>query len=200
MTLPRALAETRRWYERYIAADAGQLTPEAPLILAVQQDEVDFSRLEVRIEDLRSRSTVTDHFCLDCRNLFDNWPDLSDATVIYPDGTSYVPGTGANWKHGIARSCDTLLLEAAARNGCHFCALISQVLRDTQLLSVFRRLEARIESLGKSTEAHLSLQNWGRNSDQLLWLNWPGKVSTSCNAGIGAIQRVVSAALKSEGE
>ncbi|KAI6837356.1 hypothetical protein KC340_g4460 [Hortaea werneckii] len=40
--------------------------------------------------------------------------------------------------------------------------------------------------------------NWGRNSDQLLWLNWPGKVSTSCNAGIGAIQRVVSAALKSE--
>ncbi|KAI6910074.1 hypothetical protein KC318_g3442 [Hortaea werneckii] len=174
------------------------LAETPPLILAVQGDELDLSLLDVRMEDLRSRSPVTERFCQDCRHLFDNWPDLSDTTVTHPDGTSCFPGTGANWKHAVVRSCHTVQLEAAARNGCLFDALLFQVLKDTQLLPLFRRIEARIELLGQSAEAHLSLQNWGRNSDQLIWLNWPGKVSTSCNAGIGAMQRIVSATLKSD--
>lgn len=200
MTLFRDLGDTRRWYEGYMAANANKLTPSAPLILAVQEDELDTSLLDVRVEDLRFRKPVTEWFCQDCRDLFDNWPDLSDATVTHPDGTKCFPGTGANWKHAVALSCHTLQLEAAARNGCYFCALLFQVLKDTQLLPLFRRIEARIESLGHSAEACLSLQNWGRNSQQLLWVNWPGKVSTTCNAGIGATQRIVSATMNSDSE
>lgn len=200
MTVFRDLAETRRWYERYIATDAERLTPTAPLILAVQEDEIDLRLLEARVEDLRSKSPVTERFCLDCQDLFDNWPDLSNATVAHRHGTRCFPVTGANWKHAVARSCHTVQLEAAVRSGCHLCALLFQVLKDTQLLPLLRRIEARIESLEEFSEASVSLQNWGRNSEQLLWVNWPRKVSTTCNAGIGATQRVISAALKSGGK
>lgn len=42
----RDLAETRRWYKGYIAANANKLTPKAPLILAVQEDKLDLGFLE----------------------------------------------------------------------------------------------------------------------------------------------------------
>jgi hypothetical protein len=189
-----------QWYEQYIAADSGKLLARAPLILAVEDDELNVSLLEKRIEDLRSGIPVVGRFCLDCQNLFDNWPDLSDATTTHPNGTKCFPGTGADWKHTVARSFHTLRLEAAARNGCQFCTLIIQMLRDTQQLYTFRRIEARIESLGESAKTHLSLQNWGRNPQQLLSVNWPGKSSTTLKGGIGRTQRIVSGALRSDGE
>lgn len=109
---------TSRWYEQYIAPDSEKLTARAPLMLAVEDDELDVSLSETRIEDLTLGIPVVGRFCLDCQNLFDNWPDLSDATTTHPDGTKCFPGTGADWKHTVARSFHTLPLEAAARNGC----------------------------------------------------------------------------------
>jgi hypothetical protein len=192
--------KVRRWYDEYIAANAGRLTSEAPLIIAVQNDTLDVDLIEKRIEDLRPKTSITGRFCNDCQALFDNWPDLSDDTTVHPDGTSCFPGSGADWKHVVARSFPTLRLEAAARNGCLFCALLVQKLKDAEQLRIFYQIDARIESLGEITETQLSMQNWGKNQDQLLWVNWPGKVSGHCNGGTGSTQKIVIGALKSDGE
>ena len=192
--------EIRQGYDQYIAAGVWKLTVDAPLIKAVQDDELDVIRLEERIEHFRSELPVTGRFCLDCQALFDNWPDLSDDTTVHPDGTECFPGTGADWKHAIARSCNAAQLEAAARNGCLFCALLIQKLRDAEELDVLRRIAARIEFLGETAETQISLQNWGQNQDQLLWLNWPGKVSTHCNGGSALSQKLVLGALRSDGK
>ena len=192
--------EIRRWYDEYIAADARKLRSKAPLILAVQNDELDLVLLEKRIEDLRSGIVVSGCFCLDCQALFDNWPDLSGDTTVHPDRTSCFPGSGADWKHVVARTFHTLQLEAAARNGCVFCALLVQQMKDAEQLRVFHQIDARIESLGEIVKTHLSLQNWGLNQDQLLWVNWPGKVCDHCNGGTGPGQRLVIGALNSDGE
>jgi hypothetical protein len=193
--------EIRQWYDQYIAADVWKLTADAPLIKAVQDDELDVTRLEERIEHSRSEVLVTGRFCIDCQALFGNWPDLSDDTTVHhPDGNECFPGTGADWKHAIARSCNVIQLETAAVNGCLFCALLIQKLKDTEELDVLRRIAARIESLGESAEVQISLQNWGHNQDQLLWLNWPGKVSTHCNGGSALTQKLVLGALRSDGK
>jgi hypothetical protein len=192
--------EIRQWYDEYIAADARKLRSKSPLIIAVQNDELDVVLLEKRIGDLRSKIVVSGRFCLDCQALFDNWPDLSGDTTVHPDGTSCFPGSGADWKHAVARSFHTLQLEAAARNGCVFCALLVQRMKDAEHLRVFHQIDARIESLGETAKTHLSLQNWGPNQDQLSWVNWPGKVSGHCNGGTGPEQILVIGALNSDGE
>ena len=190
----------REWYDQYIAAKAGQLTSEAPLIKAVQDDDLDIDRLEQRIEGLRPAVLVTRRFCPDCQALFDHWPDLSDDTTVHPDGTECFPGTGADWKHAVARPCNVSQLEAAARNGCVFCGLLTQRLKDSESLHLVRRIAARIESLGETADTQISLQNWGKNQSQLLWLNWPGKLSTHCNGGNALAHNIVVGALKSDGD
>lgn len=192
--------EIRQWYEQYIAAKAGLLTSDLPLIQAVKDDDLDLPPLEKRIEDLRLEVPVTGRFCLDCQALADDWPDLSDDTTVHPDGTECFPGTGADWKHAVARSCHMLRLEAAARNGCVFCTLLVRKLKESEVLHVIYRIAARLESLGESSEASISLQNWGKNQSQLLWLNWPGKVSTHCNGGNALSRNLVLGALESDGE
>jgi hypothetical protein len=193
-------AEIRRWYDEYVAANGRSLTSTQPLILAVQNDELDTVLIEKRIEDLRSKITITGRFCLDCQALFDHWPDLSDDTTVHPDGTKRFPGTGADWKHAVVRSFHMPYLEAAARNGCIFCTLLVQTLRDVGLLRIFHQIDARIQSLGKTAEASLSVQNWGKNQNQLVWVNWPGKVSDHVNGGAGLAQNLVMGALDSDGE
>ena len=200
MTSINDITEIRRWYDQYMAADAGKLKSQAPLIKAVQDDELDIHRFEERIEGFRSEVPVIGRFCHDCQTLFDGWPDLSDDTTVHPDGSQRFPGTGADWKHAIARSYNVIQLEAAARNGCLLCALLVQKLEDSEELHILRRIVARFESLGESAQAQISLQNWGQNQDQLLWLNWPRKVSTSCNGGSALSQKLVVGALRSDGK
>ena len=192
--------EIRQWYDQYIAAKAGLLTSDSPSIQAVKDDDIDVSFLEQRIEELRSEVSVTGRFCIDCQALFDYWPDLSDDTTVHPDGTDCFPGTGADWKHAVVRSCHVIRLEAAARNGCLFCTLLVRKLKESEALHVVHQIVARLESLGESAEASISLQNWGQNQSQLLWLNWPGKVSTHCNGGNALSRNLVLGALRSDGE
>lgn len=191
--------EIRQWYHQYLAADAGKLTDTSPLILAVQGDELDATLFEERISDIRSKLPATGRFCIDCQALFDDWPDLSDETATHPDGTECFPGSGADWKHTVAKSCHLIHLEAAARNGCLFCALLVRKLKDAEHLDTLRRINARIELLGESEKLHMSLQNWGKNQSQLFWVNWPGKVSGHCNAGNALSENLVIGALASDG-
>lgn len=200
MTSISGSAEIRQWYDQYIAAEPWGLNPEADLIQAVRDDELDDVLLDKRIEALRSEVPVAGRFCLACQALFDNWPDLSDSTTTtHPNGTPCFPGSGADWKHTVAKSCDAIQLEAAARNGCLFCALLVQSLRETEQLSIFRRIDARSRSLGEPAEVHLSLQNWGKNANQLCWIDWPGRARKHCNGG-GPMQNLVIGALKSDGK
>jgi hypothetical protein len=200
MTSMNDSTEIRRWYDEYIATNGRWLSSTKPLILAVQYDEIDTARIEKRIEDLRPKIFITGRFCKDCQALFDNWPDLSDDTTVHPDGTDCFPGAGADWKHAVVRSFHTSKLEAAARNGCVFCTLLVQHLKDIEQLRTFHQIDARIELLGETAEATLSVQNWGQNQDQLVWVNWPGKISDHVNGGAGVAQEFVMGALDRDGE
>ena len=57
--------EIRQWYDEYMAANGRQLTQTNSLVLAVQNDELDESLLEKRIEDFRLKIVVTGRFCND---------------------------------------------------------------------------------------------------------------------------------------
>lgn len=195
------ITTVREWYDQYMTAKSATLKATAPLIQAVAEDNLDSALLETRIESLRSGISVKNNHCNLCHSLFDAWPDLSDPSIDkHPDGTDCFPGSGADWKHTVVRTCDTLTLEAAARNGCRFCSLLVQMLKDAELLDNIRRIEARVELLGEPAEASLSLQNWGTNQPQLLWVNWPGKVCESCNGGSGPSQRLELGALPADGK
>lgn len=193
------LEQIRSWYNEYTEAEAASLSADAPLIQAVEDDEIDPKLLEERIEALRSDISVVRNQCPKCRTLFDNWPDLSGSTTNHPDGTLCVPGTGADWKHAVIGSRNTLALDASARNGCRLCTLLLQSISNAGLLDNFRRMETRIELLGDTLQASLSLQNWSTNQSQLIWLNWPGKVCTSTNDAIGSEQHIVVDALPAIG-
>lgn len=193
------LEQIRSWYHEYTEAEAASLSAEAPLIQAVENDEIDPKLLEDRIEALRPDIAVVKNHCPKCHTLYDNWPDLSDSTTNHPDGTICVPGSGADWKHAVIGSRNTLSLDASARNGCRLCTLLLQNISNAGLLDNYRRIETRLELLGETLQASLSLQNWSTNQSQLIWLNWPGKVCTSTNDAIGAEQRIVVNALPATG-
>ncbi|RYP00705.1 hypothetical protein DL766_007768 [Monosporascus sp. MC13-8B] len=134
--------------------------------------------MEVCHVELAEEVPVTNGFCGDCQDLFDNWPDLNDPESKDSLTGLNWPGAGADWKHAVARDCRTLVLEAAARNGCRFYALLVQAMRDAGLLDIFRRIEARLEYIGNKTTASLSVQKWGTTSSQLLCVNFPGRFVT----------------------
>ncbi|KAF1849039.1 HET-domain-containing protein [Cucurbitaria berberidis CBS 394.84] len=185
----------QKWHKEYNAAD-GNLKLDDAIIQEVQIDTLDEDTVERCITELAGEVPVTNGFCGDCQHLFNNWPDLSDPEVKDPSTGLHWPGSGADWKHTVAQECHSLVLEAAARNGCRFCAFVMQVMRDAKVLEIFRKIEARLEYLDDKAMASLSVQNWGRNSSQLLWINFPGKVCDHCNYGIALEANFESAALE----
>ncbi|EAT85927.2 hypothetical protein SNOG_07276 [Parastagonospora nodorum SN15] len=172
------LSGLQSWHEDYQAADKF-LTLESDIVQSVKSDKLDAHTIEKCITELANGTQVDERFCADCQNLFDDWPDLSDPNVKDPSTGLIWPGSGADWKHTVARSLQTLVMEAAAQQGCKFCAFLLQMLRDAEALVTFRKLELRLLALGDAETASLSVQNWGTNSSQLLWINLPGKVTLS---------------------
>jgi hypothetical protein len=194
------LAELPKWYTEYTAAPQNMTSKDAT-ILQVQSDTLDSVAIENCIADLATQISVTNTFCPDCHALFSAYPDLGDPKALDPSTQRNWPGSGADWAHVVARTCHTLVLEAAARQGCKFCAFLMQMLRDAEVLDTFRRVEARLCGVGdEEMSASLSLQNWGRNTSQLLWVNFPGKVTKHCNDGMAQETKFESAALESGGE
>jgi hypothetical protein len=117
------------------------------------------------VQQLMLTADVAQGFCGKCRHLLEHWPDLS---------------TG-KWAHAVGRSLDTKEIEAATRKGCKFCAFLRYRLRVTGRLDIFRKLEARLRTLGDSGTASLSIQTWGSGDTLLLWVNFPGKMASHCN-------------------
>ncbi|TGO55041.1 hypothetical protein BOTNAR_0253g00190 [Botryotinia narcissicola] len=180
----------REWLEEYMSTDANLLSSDHHLLQAVASDELDEDSFERHVLDLET-APILGRFCIKCQELFDNWPTLgSSSTREY--GSQ--PGPGG-WEHTAVRPCNSFELEASTRAGCKFCAFMIQRLKDSCLLELFRKVENRLLLLGESSMSFLSIQNWGANPKQLLWLNLPSKICTSSSAGIAFDLKFVSSFL-----
>lgn len=189
--------DLRQWFEEYKALDANDLFLTSSPIKAVEADELDPDFVEQRIQESTPKSIVGKGFCIKCQELFNNWPTLGDSSNRQHDSKPDPVEKG--WEKTVARSISTFELEASTRAGCRFCAFMLQNLKDCKLLETSRKVEARLYQLGEDSTLSLSIQNWGTNPIQILWLNLPGKVCTSCNSGIALAGNSNSAFLPTSG-
>ncbi|KAF5868230.1 putative heterokaryon incompatibility protein [Botrytis fragariae] len=178
----------REWFEEYMSIDANKLGSDHHIFEAVDSDELDEDSFEQRISNLAA-TPILGRFCIKCQELFDNWPTLGNSSTREHDSK---PGSEGGWEHTAVRPCNSFELEASTRVGCKFCAFLIQRLKDRKLIELFRKIENRLLLLGESSISFLSIQNWGANPTQLLWLNLPGKICTSNNAGTAPRLRFVS--------
>lgn len=168
MKEPIPLQRLHEWHERYINMPAEgelifDLLPryryDEAVIHEVEADELDDRQIEARISDLQVRIRVQDHFCGECRQVFACWPATEEQTRSQP--------------HSI-RQCQSVHLDAAARNGCRFCACMLQSLRDSEVLDLYRKIEARLDALQMDTHASLSIGGWSLPDQRLLKITMPG--------------------------
>lgn len=156
------------WFERYTNMPAEgeaifDLLPryryDEAVIQEVEVDELEDCQIEARISDLQVKIRVQDHFCYECQQVFAYWPAREEQTRCQP--------------HKI-RQCQSLHLEAAARNGCRFCACILQSLRESEVLDLYRKIEARLDALQMDTHASLSIGGWSRPDQRSLKITMLG--------------------------
>ncbi|OBT66986.1 hypothetical protein VE03_04182 [Pseudogymnoascus sp. 23342-1-I1] len=169
------------WFQVYTTVDGDDLFRDSDVIQAVDTDVLDSKFVEQRIKDSTPTSPVVNGFCAKCRSLFDHWPTIGGSSTRKHDS---MPNSDEGWEHTVAQSCSTFELEGSTRAGCRFCTFLLQSLEDSNLLGTYRKIEARLYQLHENALSSLSIQNWGTNPMQLLWLNLPGKVCTHCNSGI----------------
>ncbi|KAF7956151.1 hypothetical protein EAE96_005071 [Botrytis aclada] len=181
----------REWFQEYMSTDAEILRSNHPLLQAVASDELDEDLVEQRILD-SATTPILGKFCIKCQELFDNWPTLGNSSTREYDSK---PGPEEGWEHAAVRPCSSLELEVSTRAGCKFCAFLIQRLKDRRLLELFRKFENRLLLLGESSMSFLSIQNWGANPIQLLWLSLPSKICKSSNVGIASELKFVSSFL-----
>lgn len=184
----------QKWYDEYRALDGNSLSGDNEILLAVANDILDNQTFEEDVAKFTAH--VKGGFCLQCQNLFNNWPDLQ-ANVsedVDPGQDSIVHKEG--WEHHVSlKRFRAHELEASTRQGCRFCALIRQILIDTDMLEIYRKVEARVIQFDEDAKMALSIQNWGKFSItkcQLLWPNLPGKICTSCNSGTALSTKFLS--------
>jgi hypothetical protein len=170
------------WFREYTAADGNDLSIYSDIVKAVDSDELDAKFVERRIKELAPDAPIVKGFCAKCQSLVDHSPTIGDSSTRKHDSK---PNSDEGWEHTVARwSCSTFELESSTRSGCRFCAFLLQSLKDSDSLDTYRKIEARLYDFDETASLSLSVQNWGTNPLQLLWLNLPGKVCTYCNTGI----------------
>ncbi|KAF4634273.1 hypothetical protein G7Y89_g3830 [Cudoniella acicularis] len=174
----------KEWFQEYTATDADQLPLDSSIIQVANSDDLDADFIEQRIRESAPGAPITKGFCSKCQVLFDNWPTLGRSSMREHDSKPDQDEDG--WEYAVARDCSTFELEASTRAGCKFCAFLLQSLKDGKILDTFRKIETRLYHLDEYAMPSLSVQNWGANPSQLLWLNFPGKVCTHCNNGIAS--------------
>lgn len=160
------------WHEQYMAVDGDLISSDHAVIQDLESDELDYDRIELEVQNLVPRTDVLVGFCGKCRWLLTHWPDISKEVI----------GDEALWACAPGRAVHTLEIEAAAKTGCKFCLyLLSGLMRASQLDTI-RKIERRFNLLGEDGTSTVTIQNWAKNDIQHLWLNFPGKTATSCNA------------------
>jgi hypothetical protein len=189
--------EFKEWFEEYTVTSGDDLFEYSALIQAVNSDQLDSGLIEQLIQDLTPQDPARARFCTRCHRLFDSWPTLGSSSTRNHDSG---PGSEEGWEYAVAVSYTTCELEGSARSGCKFCLFVLQSLKDAELLDTFRKIEARLDYFQSPTKCSLSVQNWGANPKQLLWLNLPSKECTSCNSGIALSVKFDSTFLPASGE
>lgn len=156
--MPLNAAGLRSWYEEYAAIDSESFRITCEAVKVVDGGELDSGHTERQVQQAMLTSNVRHGFCEPCRHLLDHWPNPTVQAVV-------------------GRHVNTLEIQAAAENGCAFCAYLLWTLIRQGLLDTFRKIESRLRlcQLDKFPTASLSIQNEGV-SHQMLWLNFPGKV------------------------
>jgi len=187
----------KEWFQEYTTADGNNLYKDSNVVQIVNSDDLDTDFVEQRIRESTPKAPVTKGVCAKCQDLFENWPTLGGSSTREHDSEPDHDEDG--WEHAVARSCTTFELEGSAHSGCRFCTFLLQGLKDSKLLDTFRKIETRLYHLGENAMVSLSIQNWGTNPIQLLWLNLPGKVCTHCNSGIASELKFDSAFLPASG-
>jgi hypothetical protein len=155
-----------QWHKEYMAVDGDRLDPTSSIVLSVNSDHIDVDYIESQVQQAIPATHVSRGYCNSCHDLFGHWPDL---------GTRW-------WAQAVGRPHRTEQLEAGTRGGCRSCSFLSLRLKDAGLLDTFRRIEKRLSLLNDTVTASISIQNWASGNSQLLWLNFPGKVTTHCNS------------------
>lgn len=162
--MPLSESDLSAWYDDYAAADRWSVAADCKAVKSVKDDILDPGYVESQIQQCLSVKEVSDGFCAPCQHLLDHWPDTSWRTAV------------------VVRHFDTYEVEAAARNGCGFCAFLFWVLWRNDLINTFRKIEARLRLCRPEhdTSASLSIQDRISVSTQqyFFWLNYPGKEST----------------------
>lgn len=149
-------------------------------------DQLDQSQVELRIETLRSSVAVLGNFCIRCQYLLQHWPTS-------PRSGRAVAGSRFS----------SIELEAAARNGCRFCAFVFTRLVRSQALTAIRKVEARMQKLQVDAPISLAIRigtgylaiRIGTGyifNPQTLWFNFPGKFSRHCDSGWAVYWRSMS--------
>lgn len=159
--------DLKSWYDVYNAEDDNLTSPNSEAVQAVTSDQLDHTQVELRIGTLRSSNAIVGNFCTRCHHLLQHWPAP--------------PRLG----HAMVESrFSTVELEAAARNGCRFCAFVFTRLVAYQTLTTVRKVEARMEKLRVDAPISLAIQNWTGHffTSQLLWVNFLGKSASQFNS------------------
>jgi hypothetical protein len=130
------LAELRRWYEECVALDL-LFDKSHDVLKVLKHDRIASEEIEQKILQHASSLPGLERFCMDCKEALNDWHEL--------DAEGYI------------RTSNTIALEAAARKGCQFCCFVLYILVDEGMLRTFRRIEARLNSLGECEEFKIAL-------------------------------------------
>jgi hypothetical protein len=130
-----------------------------PALLEVESDELEHSYIEASILEMQAVICVQDRFCPQCQQMLDTWPASEIRTRDLPYSV---------------RRYDSISMEAAARNGCQFCACVLSYLLDSEMLDLYRRMEMRFRILREQRTSSLSIGSWIGTDTRLLKLTLPG--------------------------
>lgn len=152
----------KSWYQEYAAHDGSTIHSQSAVVRAVESDVLDYEGIEAQVQQLMPIAEVIDGFCAKCQHLLEHWP-------MFPTGTSR--------KDAVGKQFHTNEVEAAARQGCIFCALLLSEMEHENVLDTFRKIEVRLRDIGNGATFSLSIFGSEEPPDdsQGLWIDFPGK-------------------------
>lgn len=159
------------WYRQYLGTSAMAIWKHNPVIQALQSDELDHNQIELEVQRLSWNADVLRGFCGKCRRLLDHWPNASEEALGDQKARTFALGSAVHTRE----------IEAAARAGCKFCMFLFSRLRQNSELDLFRKVERRLNLLGKVETTTLSIEVRSDRDYQILWLNYPQKMAPESN-------------------
>jgi hypothetical protein len=130
-----------------------------PALLEAACDELQHCLVEARIMEHDATLRVQGRFCSECQHMLNDWPALDVQSKDQPH---------------VVRRYDSFYLEAAARSGCEFCACVLQTLLDSEALSLYRKIELRLEKIKSHRTSCLTIGGWGDVTIRTLKMTLPG--------------------------